>query len=76
MMRFEEDEYIMMAMFQRDSRLQTMNEIRGILPFAEGDEEIINLANTTLEKLGRISDKEFLNLDLEPYMQEPVEEQE
>lgn len=74
MMRFEENEYIMMAMFQRENRLQTMSEIRGILPFAKDDEEILFLANTTLEKLGRISDREFSALDLEPYRQEPVEE--
>ena len=73
-MRFEENEYIMMAMFQRENRLQTMSEIRGILPFAKDDEEILSLANTTLEKLGRISDREFSALDLEPYRQEPVEE--
>ena len=74
MMRFEENEYIMMAMFQRENRLQTMSEIRGILPFAKDDEEILSLVNTTLEKLGRISDREFSALDLEPYRQEPVEE--
>ena len=40
MMRFEENEYIMMAMFQRENRLQTMGEIRGILPFVKDDGEI------------------------------------
>ena len=74
MMRFEENEYIMMAMFQLENRLQTMSEIRGILPFVKDDEEILSLANTTLEKMGRISDREFSALDLEPYRQEPVEE--
>ena len=74
MMRFEENEYIIMAMFQKDNRLQTMDEIRGILPFAKEDEEILGLANSTLEKLAGISDREFLTLDLEPYRQEPVEE--
>ena len=74
MMRFEENEYIMMAMFQRENRLQTMSEIRGILPFVKDDEEILSLANTTLEKMGRISDREFSALDLESYRQEPVEE--
>ena len=74
MMRFEENEYIMMAMFQRENRLQTMGEIRGILPFVKDDGEILSLANSTLEKLGGISDREFSALDLEPYRQEPVEE--
>lgn len=74
MMKFEENEYILMAMFQRENRLQTMSEIRGILPFVKDDEEILSLANTTLEKMGRITDREFSTFNLEPYRQEPVEE--
>lgn len=74
MMRFEENEYIMMAMFQKDNRQQTMDEIRGILPFVKDDEEILDLANSTLGKLAGTSDREFLSLNLEPYRQEPVEE--
>ena len=74
MMRFQENEYIMMAMFRKDNRQQTMDEIRGILPFVKEDEEILDLANSTLEKLAGISDREFLALNLEPYRQEPVEE--
>ncbi len=66
-MKFEEDEYIMMAMFQKENRRQTMDEIRGILPFAKEDEEILSLADSTLEKMERMSDREFSALDLEPY---------
>ncbi len=70
-MKFEEDEYIMMAMFQKENRRQTMDEIRGILPFAKEDEEILSIADSTLEKMERMSDREFSALDLEPYQQEP-----
>lgn len=73
-MKFEEDEYIMMAMFQKENRRQTMDEIRGILPFAKEDEEILSLADSTLEKMERMSDREFSALDLEPYQQEPEDE--
>lgn len=74
MMRFEENEYIIMAMFQRGNRQQTMSEIRNILPYVKDDEEIIALAHSTLEKMGRITDREFSALDLEPYKQESAEE--
>ena len=73
-MKFEEDEYIMMAMFQKENRRQTMDEIRGILPFAKEDEEILSLADSTREKMERMSDREFSALDLEPYQQEPEDE--
>ena len=74
MMRFEENEYLMMAMFQKENRQQTMMEIRNIIPFVKEDEEILSLVNSTLEKLEGISDEAFLSLDLEPYKQEPVDE--
>lgn len=73
MMTFDMNENLIMAMFQKESRLQTMNEIRGVIPFAKDDEEILPLINSTLEKMSEISDQDFLALNLEPYKQEPVE---
>ena len=73
MMTFDMNENLIMAMFQKESRLQTMNEIRGVIPFVTDDEEILPLINSTLEKMSEISDQDFLALDLEPYKQEPVE---
>ena len=73
MMTFDMNENLIMAMFQKESRLQTMNEIRGVIPFVKDDEELLPLINSTLEKMSEISDQDFLALDLEPYKQEPVE---
>ncbi|OUN34182.1 transposon-transfer assisting family protein [Lachnoclostridium sp. An76] len=72
--RFEEDEYFLMAMFQKESRLETMGEIRAVIPFVKEDAEILSLINNTLGKMEHISDDEFSRLDLEDYRQEPVEE--
>ena len=39
------------------------------------DEEMLALINSTLEKLWFLTDEAFLNMDLEPYKEEPVEDE-
>lgn len=75
MVRFDENEYLIMAMFEKENRQQTMREIRGVIPFLKEDAEMLALVNSTLEKMGRISDREFSSMDLEPYRQEPMEDE-
>lgn len=72
MIRFGEDERILMAMFQRGSRQATMGEIRGVRPFISDNEEMLALVDSTLKKMERVSDEEFFRLDLEPYGAEPM----
>ena len=74
-MRFEENEYILMAMCQRESRQKTIDKIHSVIPYVSRDEEMLFLINSTLEKLWFLSDEAFLSLDLEPYRQEPVEDE-
>ena len=59
--RFEEDEYFLMAMFQKDSRTKTIQEIRCVLPFISDDADML-------------TDQEYADMDLEAYRQEPLEE--
>lgn len=75
MVKFEENEYLIMAMFQMENRQQTMREIRSAVPFLKDDEEMLSLVNSTLAKMEKLSDQEFALLDLEPYKQEPVEDE-
>ncbi len=75
MVRFEENEYLIMAMFQKENRVQTMGEIRSAMPFIKEDAEMLSLVNSTLEKMERISDQEFSELDLEAYRQELAEDE-
>ena len=72
--RFEEEEYFVMAMFEKDSRIGTMEEIRRVLPFIREDAEMLALVNSTLKKMEQLTDQEFSRLDLETYAQEPAEE--
>lgn len=75
MVRFEENESILMAMFQKENREATIEKIHSVIPYIGRDEEMLALANSTLEKLCSLSDEAFLRLDLEPYKQEPVEDE-
>ncbi|MGN8922384.1 transposon-transfer assisting family protein [Lachnospiraceae bacterium HCP28S3_F9] len=75
MVKFEENEYLIMAMFQMENRQQTMREIRSAAPFLKDDAEILSLVNSTLAKMKKLSDQEFALLDLEPYKQDPVEDE-
>ncbi len=75
MIRFEENEYILIAMFQKESRQATIDEIHSVIPYIGRDEEMLVLINSTLEKLNFLSDKAFSSLDLEAYKQEPVEDE-
>lgn len=68
---FEQDELLVMAMFQENSRGLTMERITEIIPFIEGDMEVYPLVVSTLEKMKRLSDTAFQSLDLEPYKEEP-----
>ena len=75
MVRFEENEYFLIAMFQRESRQATIGEIHQVIPNIGRDEEMLILINSTLEKLWLLSDEAFLNLDLESYKEEPMEDE-
>lgn len=72
--RFEEDEYFLMAMFQKDSRTKTIQEIRCVLPFINDDADMLTLVNGTLKKMELLTDQEYTDMDLEAYRQEPLEE--
>lgn len=74
MVRFEENEYFLMAMFQKESRQATIEEIHKAIPYIGRDEEMLALVGSTLEKLWFLSDEAFLSLDLEQYRQEPLED--
>ncbi|NBH35765.1 hypothetical protein D3Z58_20025 [Clostridiaceae bacterium] len=76
MVGFEENEYFLIAMFQRESRQATIEEIHQVIPYIGRDEEMLILINSTLEKLWLLTDEAFFNLDLESYKEEPVEDEE
>lgn len=74
--QFEENEYLVMAMFEESDRLSTMEKIEEVVPFVEDDSEIYSLVMTTIEKMKCISDDDFKKMDLEPHKQETEEDTE
>lgn len=75
MVKFDENEYLIMGMFHKENRMQTMREIRSVVSFLKDDAEMLSLVNSTLAKMEELSDQEFALLDLEPYKQESLEEE-
>lgn len=73
---FEENEYLVMAMFEGENRQDTMEKIAEVVAFVEDDTEIYPLVMTTMEKMKCLSDEAFKKLDLEPYRQDVEEETE
>ncbi|WP_277406686.1 transposon-transfer assisting family protein [Lacrimispora xylanisolvens] len=73
--RFEENEMILMAMFQKENRRQTIVDISAVIPFISDDVEMLSLVSQTLGKMEHLSDEAFLKLDLELYKEQIVEEQ-
>lgn len=67
---FDEDEYIVMAMFAAEKRQETIQNIEEILPFIQDDTELMEIVTGTVEKMKRMPDDQFYKLDLEPYRQE------
>ncbi len=75
MIKFEENEYFLVAMFQKESRQATIEEIHNVIPYIGRDEEMLALINSTLEKLWFLTDEAFLSLELESYRKEPMEDE-
>lgn len=69
MIFFDKDEYIVMAMFEAESRQVTISKIEEILPFIQEDTELVKIVTGTIEKMKRMPDVQFAQLDLEPYRQ-------
>lgn len=72
---FEQDEMLVMAMFDAGNRKHTLERIEEVVPYVQNDDEVLPLVVNTIEKMKRISDAEFHKLDLEPYKQEPEDEE-
>jgi hypothetical protein len=75
MIKFEENEYFLVAMFQKESSQATIEEIHNVIPYIGRDEEMLALINSTLEKLWFLTDEAFLSLELESYRKEPMEDE-
>ncbi len=61
---FTVEESNLICIFQSDSRTKVMEDINRALKYID-DTDMIELCENVLEKLGKMSDKEFETLELE-----------
>jgi hypothetical protein len=71
---FEEDEYIVMAMFEGDTREETIGKIEEALSFVKNDTELVEVLTSTVEKMKRMPEGQFASLNLKDYLVEDEED--
>lgn len=67
---FTEDEMLIQAIYEADSRQESIKLIQEALPELMRDPDMTELMLDTADKLELISDDEYLELDLSDYHQE------
>ena len=67
---FDEEELFAIAVFEPDTRVNTIKRLERVLPELEDDPEMCDLIRSAREKLKKISDKEYALLDLDSYREE------
>ena len=73
---FDEEELLVLAFLEPDTRTNTIRTLEELLPEVEDDPDMEEILTGTAAKLKLISDPEFAELDLEPYREEADEEDE
>ena len=67
---FDEEELFAIAVFEPDTRINTIKRLERVLPELQDDPEMRDLVRSAREKLKKISDREYSLLDLDSYREE------
>ena len=67
---FDEEELFAIAVFEPDTRVNTIKRLESVLPELEDDPEMRDLIRSAREKLKKISDREYSLLELDSYREE------
>lgn len=67
---FDEEELFAIAVFEPDTRVNTIKRLEKVLPELRDDPEMRDLIRSAREKLKKISDREYSLLDLDTYREE------
>ena len=67
---FDEEELFAIAVFEPDTRVNTITRLEKVLPELQDDLEMRDLVRSAREKLKKISDREYTLLDLDSYREE------
>ena len=67
---FDAEEMYVISCFESGNRETALKAIEQIIPFTVEDEELSALVISTVEKLKKIPDEEYMKLDFESYREE------
>ena len=67
---FDEEELFAIAVFEPDTRINTIKRLDRVLPELQDDPEMRDLVRSAREKLKKISDREYSLLELDSYREE------
>ena len=67
---FDEEEMFVIAVFNPDTRSNTIHIMSEVLPELKDDQDMFDLLLSAMEKLKRISDDEYQKMDLSDYRDE------
>ena len=67
---FDEEELFAIAVFEPDTRVNTIKRLERVLPELQDDPEMLDLVRSAREKLKKISDREYSLLELDSYREE------
>ena len=67
---FDEEELFAIAVFEPDTRVNTIKRLERVLPELQDDPEMRDLVRSAREKLKKSSDREYSLLELDSYREE------
>lgn len=74
-MDFDENELMIMAMFEQDTAENTKKELEEVLPYVADDMAVRLLVEQVISKMENLPDKQFKNLELDLYRPDAPEEE-
>lgn len=72
--RFEYYEFLIIVMFEGETRSATIKNMEGCLPYIRNDRAMTAIVENTIKKADQMTDEEYLQLNLERYRLEAEEE--
>lgn len=72
---FDENELMIMAMFEQDTAENTMKELEEVLPYVADDMVVRLLVEQMISKMENLPDEQLKNLELDLYRPDAPEEE-
>lgn len=72
---FDENELMIMAMFEQDTAENTKKELEEVLPYVADDMAVRLLVEQMISKMENLPDEQFMNLELDLYRPDAPEEE-